>query len=185
MEATAGVAAPAEPLNPLMHRLVVNNRGRAMVKLMLLPPTLNMVMRRMPIAQTRTLPLNTATTWTSATITTATTASTTTKNLSHRHRRSFSLLHRYSINHRRHRRSFSRLQELVGSLMGLSTQTRPDISNAVRAVGRYCAAPKRVHWRAALGILGYVRRTSSFGITFQRGWVEGLNLQAFADADCH
>ena len=31
--------------------------------------------------------------------------------------------------------------------------------------------------------LGYVRRTSSFGVTFQRGSEGGLNLQAFADAD--
>ena len=74
-------------------------------------------------------------------------------------------------------------RELVASLMWLSTQTRPDISNAVRAVARYCAPPKFVHWRAALGILGYVRRTSSFGMTFQRGALAGLNLHVFADAD--
>ena len=67
--------------------------------------------------------------------------------------------------------------------MGLSTQTWPHISNAVRAVDRYCTAPKRVRWRAALSNLGYVRRTSSFGITFRRGSVGGLNLQAFTDAD--
>ena len=75
---------------------------------------------------------------------------------------------------------------LVGSLMmWLATQTRPDNSNAVRAVARYCSAPKYVHWRAAiLGILGHVRRTSGFGIAFQRGSVRGLSLQAFADADC-
>ena len=67
--------------------------------------------------------------------------------------------------------------ELVGSLMWLSTQTRPDISNAASAVARYGASPEFVYWRAALGTLGYVRRTSSFGITFQRGTSAGLNLQ--------
>ena len=36
-------------------------------------------------------------------------------------------------------------RELIGSLMWLLTQTRPDISNAARAVARYCAAPKYVH----------------------------------------
>ena len=41
---------------------------------------------------------------------------------------------------------------LVGLLMWLSTHTRPDISNAVRAVARSCSSPKLVHWRAALGI---------------------------------
>ena len=67
--------------------------------------------------------------------------------------------------------------------MWLATQTRPDISNAVRAVARYCASPKLIHRRIALGILGYVRRTSSPGITFYRGSVAGLSLQVFSDAD--
>ncbi|CAB1109908.1 unnamed protein product [Ectocarpus sp. CCAP 1310/34] len=58
-------------------------------------------------------------------------------------------------------------RELVGSLMWLATQTRPDIANAVRAVARYCASPKLVHWNAAMDILGYARRTSHFGISFQ------------------
>ena len=74
-------------------------------------------------------------------------------------------------------------RELIGSLMWLSTQTRPDISDVVRAAARYCAAPKYVHWKAALSILGYVRRTSSFGVTFQRGIVGRLSMQVFADAD--
>ena len=34
-----------------------------------------------------------------------------------------------------------------------------------------------------MGILWYVRRTSGFGTTFQRGTAGGLSLQAFADAD--
>ena len=74
-------------------------------------------------------------------------------------------------------------RELIGSLIWLSTQTRPDISNAVRAVARYCATPKYVHWKGALGILRYVRQTSPFGITFQRGTVGGLSMPVFADAD--
>ncbi|CAB1116207.1 unnamed protein product [Ectocarpus sp. CCAP 1310/34] len=74
-------------------------------------------------------------------------------------------------------------RELVGSLMWLATQTRPDIANAVRAVARYCASPKLVHWNAAMDILGYARRTSHFGISFQRGTVEGFSLQGYADAD--
>ena len=36
-------------------------------------------------------------------------------------------------------------RELMGSLMCLSTSTRPDISNAVRAVARYCTAPRAIH----------------------------------------
>ena len=36
-------------------------------------------------------------------------------------------------------------RELVGSLMWLSTSTRPDIANAVRAVARYGTAPRAIH----------------------------------------
>lgn len=67
--------------------------------------------------------------------------------------------------------------------MCLASQMRPDISNAVRVVGRYCSAPKFVHWKAALGILGYISRTSGMGITFDRSTVGGLSLQVFADSD--
>ena len=74
-------------------------------------------------------------------------------------------------------------RELVGSLTWLATQIWPDISNAVGSVARYCSAPKCVHWRGALGILGYVRRTSGFGINFQSGTVGGLSLQVLADPD--
>ena len=36
-------------------------------------------------------------------------------------------------------------RELVGNLMWLSMSTRPDIANAVRAVARYCTAPRAIH----------------------------------------
>ena len=74
-------------------------------------------------------------------------------------------------------------RELVCSLMWLAISTRPDISNAVRSVARYCSAPKAVHWKAALGILAYINGISDFGITFQRGTFTGISLKVFADAD--
>ena len=58
-------------------------------------------------------------------------------------------------------------RELVGGLMWLAISTRPDISNAVRSVARYCSASKAVHWKSALGILAYVNGTCGFGITYQ------------------
>ena len=66
--------------------------------------------------------------------------------------------------------------ELVGSLMWLSILTRPDISNAVRAVARYRTAPRAIYWKAALGILEYINETSERGITFQRGALSGSLL---------
>ncbi|CAB1115738.1 unnamed protein product [Ectocarpus sp. CCAP 1310/34] len=79
--------------------------------------------------------------------------------------------------------SIMAFRELIGSLMWLATQTRPDIANAVRAVARYCAPPKEIHWRAGPGILGYVVMTSDLGITFRRVSVAGLSMEVFADAD--
>ena len=57
--------------------------------------------------------------------------------------------------------------ELIGSLMWLATQTRPHIANAVRAVARYWAEPREMHWKTALGILAYIKGTRGYGITFQ------------------
>ena len=72
-------------------------------------------------------------------------------------------------------------RSLVGHLMWLANNTRPDIYNAVRAVSRYSHAPKWIHWIAALHILMYVRGTSGLGITFQRG--SGVDLSVYVDSD--
>ena len=57
-------------------------------------------------------------------------------------------------------------RELVGGLMWSAISIRPDVSNAVRSVARYCFTPKAIHWKAARGILVYIRGTSGFGITY-------------------
>ena len=49
-------------------------------------------------------------------------------------------------------------------LLWIALLTRPDIANSVRAVARYCSAPKLIHWEAARTILGYAMRTIYFGI---------------------
>ena len=75
------------------------------------------------------------------------------------------------------------LRVLVGRLTWLSVSTRPDIANAVRAVARYCTAPRAIHWKVALGILEYIDVTSEYGITFQRKTLSSISLEVFADAD--
>ena len=67
--------------------------------------------------------------------------------------------------------------------MWLAISTRPDISNAVQSVARYCSAPKAVHWKSALGILAYISGTCGFNITYQRGTTVSISLEDFADAD--
>ena len=72
-------------------------------------------------------------------------------------------------------------REGVGSLMWLSTMTRLDISNAVRAVARYSHNPTDKHWKAVLKSMAYLHGTRGMGLTFVRG--SGLNLTAYSDAD--
>ena len=67
--------------------------------------------------------------------------------------------------------------------MWLANQTRPGILNVVRAVARYSAAPKLLHWQAALHILMYIKSTSTYGITFQRGVSNGVQLDLYVDTD--
>ena len=74
-------------------------------------------------------------------------------------------------------------RERFGGLMWLAISTRPDISNAVRSVARYCYAPKSIHWKSALVILAYIAGTCGFGIMYQRGTTVGISLEVFADAD--
>ena len=74
-------------------------------------------------------------------------------------------------------------RELVGSLMWLSISTHQDIANSVRAVARYCTAPRAIHWKAALGILECINGTSEYSIIFQRGTWSSSSLEVFADAD--
>ncbi|CAB1117830.1 unnamed protein product [Ectocarpus sp. CCAP 1310/34] len=74
-------------------------------------------------------------------------------------------------------------RSLVGHLLWLANQTRPDILNAVRAVTRYSHAPKRLHWEAAWHVLRYVRFMIGYGITFQRGTVGGDHMELFVDSD--
>ena len=74
-------------------------------------------------------------------------------------------------------------RSLVGHLMWLANQTRPDILNAVRAVARYSHSPKLVYWKAALHILQYIRLTSGHGITFQRVMGSGVDLELYVDSN--
>ena len=70
---------------------------------------------------------------------------------------------------------------LVGPLMWLANQTRPNTLSAVRVVARYSHAPKFGHWKAALHVLMFVRFTSIYGIIFQRGTEGGVNLEVYVD----
>ena len=65
-------------------------------------------------------------------------------------------------------------------MMWLSTMTRPDVSNAVRAVARHSHNPTDRHWKAVLNIMAYLHGTRGMSLTFVRG--SGLDLIAYSDA---
>ena len=47
-------------------------------------------------------------------------------------------------------------REVVGSLMWIANQSRPNISNAVQAVARHSHALKMKHWKAAVKVMKYL-----------------------------
>ena len=55
-------------------------------------------------------------------------------------------------------------RELVGALLYLAIQTRPDIAWAVAAVARHSEEPKQIHWSAAKRILRYLKGTRELGM---------------------
>lgn len=67
--------------------------------------------------------------------------------------------------------------------MRLANQTRTDISNAMRAVARYCVSPRLIDSRTSFGILGCDKLTDAMGIIVRRDTLYDLGFQAYADAD--
>ena len=59
-------------------------------------------------------------------------------------------------------------REIVGSLMWIANQTRPNISDAVRAIARFSHDPKEVHVKAARAILEYLNATAHLGLILRR-----------------
>jgi Reverse transcriptase (RNA-dependent DNA polymerase) len=71
-------------------------------------------------------------------------------------------------------------QRAIGSLMYMSTSTRPDIAFAVATISQFMRNPGKAHWEAAKCVLCYLKGTSDFELTL--GSTDG-GLEAFVDAD--
>jgi hypothetical protein len=70
---------------------------------------------------------------------------------------------------------------IIGMLLYLSTNTRPDISFAVSQVGRFSASPKQSHAIAVKTIIRYLAGTKDKGMILKpRG---DLKLELYCDAD--
>lgn len=70
--------------------------------------------------------------------------------------------------------------EVVGSLLYLTVNTRPDIAFSVGVLTRFVSNPSEDHWRAAKRVLRYVAGTVDRGIVFQRG---ASGIEAYTDSD--
>jgi hypothetical protein len=70
---------------------------------------------------------------------------------------------------------------VIGTLLYLSSCTRPDISQAVGALARYMAAPTTAHWNAAQGLLRYIKGTKDYGIFY--GGPDNTTTFGYCDSD--
>lgn len=59
-------------------------------------------------------------------------------------------------------------REMGGSSIWISRQTRPDISNAVRATAQFSHDPKEIHVKAARKVLENLNTTAHLGLKFMR-----------------
>lgn len=71
-------------------------------------------------------------------------------------------------------------QRMVGSLMYLMCETRPDIAFAVSTLSRYLDNPGAAHLAAAKRVFRYLQGTKAFGIRYE---VSGGRLLGYSDSD--
>ena len=69
----------------------------------------------------------------------------------------------------------------LGSLLFLSTRTRPDIAAAVSMLGKFASQPCMRHWNAMKYLLRYLKGTADYGLKFTKN--SGSVLKAWSDAD--
>ena len=74
-------------------------------------------------------------------------------------------------------------REAVGTLLYLSTCTRPDLSYVVSNLSRHFAEPTDEHWKTVRHVFRYLKGTMNQGLTFTQDDTNSLGLRVFTDAD--
>jgi hypothetical protein len=72
-------------------------------------------------------------------------------------------------------------QMLIGSLLFLALACRPDITFAVIKLARFASNPSQDHVQAIKRVFGYLKGTTSLGITYSAN--QSPYLQGYCDAD--
>jgi hypothetical protein len=70
---------------------------------------------------------------------------------------------------------------ILGSVMWGQLATLPDLSFAVSLLSRFQANPGLDHWNALLHVVGYIKNTMDYGLTYSRN--SDLSPTAFVDTD--
>lgn len=73
-------------------------------------------------------------------------------------------------------------REAVGSLIYLTTCTRPDLCFVVSKLSQHLADPTDEHWVTVKHVLRYLKGNADKKLCFRKS-TEGLGLQAYSDAD--
>jgi hypothetical protein len=72
-------------------------------------------------------------------------------------------------------------RSILGSVMWGQLATRPDLSFSVSLLARFQANPGIDHWNALMHVVGYIKNTLDYGLTYSRD--TDLSPHAFVDAD--
>ena len=70
---------------------------------------------------------------------------------------------------------------VLGSVMWGQLATRPDLSFAVSLLSRFQADPGIEHWKGLMHVIGYIKNTMDYGLTYSRD--ADLTPLAYVDAD--
>lgn len=70
-------------------------------------------------------------------------------------------------------------QKEVGSLLYLTTKTRPDLAYSIGLLSRYMSNPSQIHFQALGKVWNYLYTYPDLGLTYQ----SGPQIQAYCDAD--
>lgn len=74
-------------------------------------------------------------------------------------------------------------REVVGSLIYLTTCTRPDLSFVVSKLSQYFTEPTEEQWITVKHVLRYLKGTIDKGLCYRKSDNEKLWLQAYSDSD--
>jgi hypothetical protein len=72
-------------------------------------------------------------------------------------------------------------RSVLGTVMWGQLATRPDLAFTVSLLARFQANPGLNHWNALLHVIGYIKNTIDYGLTYSRD--HDLSPTAFVDAD--